>query len=308
MILRDPNGSVRDASRLRRTRHAHRRTLDHAIRSHGRRKYPFASDGIRLASVLCVIGLASFIYWELHMTDVPIVDLSSSRIAESRRFPARACTRRGRVRLDVCPSAARTRTARLHADAKRPAIYPPRDSDCGADSACGSASGGIDARWVLGAGFLLMAWGLWLQVGVTTSTSGFWSFALSLATVGAPSALLFVPLSIAVLGNTTPSEGPKAAAMVNLGVQLGGSIAVATRRGCGSSREHALADTRGIPERRQATRSRLLPTRRIARPVDQYRALSIGRTRLCRRDVRHSTHRAFLHFAGVLMRGPRPQQ
>jgi DHA2 family multidrug resistance protein len=72
-----------------------------------------------------------------------------------------------------------------------------------------------------------MAWGLWLQVGVTTSTAGFWSFALPLATVGAASALLFVPLSIAVLGNTTPTEGPKAAAMVNLGVQLGGSIAVA---------------------------------------------------------------------------------
>ena len=39
--------------------------------------------------------------------------------------------------------------------------------------------------------------------------------------------MLFVPLTIAVLGATTPQEGPKASAMTNLAVQLGGSIAVA---------------------------------------------------------------------------------
>jgi DHA2 family multidrug resistance protein len=39
--------------------------------------------------------------------------------------------------------------------------------------------------------------------------------------------MLFIPLSIAVLGATTPAEGPKAGAFVNLSTQLGGSIAVA---------------------------------------------------------------------------------
>jgi DHA2 family multidrug resistance protein len=39
--------------------------------------------------------------------------------------------------------------------------------------------------------------------------------------------LLWIPLSIAILGATTPREGPKAAAFVNLSIQLGGSISVA---------------------------------------------------------------------------------
>ena len=45
--------------------------------------------------------------------------------------------------------------------------------------------------------------------------------------VGIASALLFVPLSVAVLGATTPSEGPKAGAMINLAIQLGGSVLIA---------------------------------------------------------------------------------
>jgi DHA2 family multidrug resistance protein len=44
---------------------------------------------------------------------------------------------------------------------------------------------------------------------------------------GIGSACLFIPLSIAVLGATTPSEGAQAGAFVNLSTQLGGSIAVA---------------------------------------------------------------------------------
>jgi DHA2 family multidrug resistance protein len=44
---------------------------------------------------------------------------------------------------------------------------------------------------------------------------------------GVGSALLWIPLSVAILGATTPREGPKAAAFINLSVQLGGSISVA---------------------------------------------------------------------------------
>jgi DHA2 family multidrug resistance protein len=39
--------------------------------------------------------------------------------------------------------------------------------------------------------------------------------------------MLFIPLSIAILGATTPADGPKASAFINLSTQLGGSIAVA---------------------------------------------------------------------------------
>jgi DHA2 family multidrug resistance protein len=66
-----------------------------------------------------------------------------------------------------------------------------------------------------------------LQADVTAAASGFWSFAPALIVTGVGSAMLFIPLSIAVLGATTPADGPKASAFINLATQLGGSIAVA---------------------------------------------------------------------------------
>ena len=88
-------------------------------------------------------------------------------------------------------------------------------------------TGKVDARVLLGSGFLLVAAGSWLQAGVTTAEAGFWSFAPALIITGIGSAMLFIPLSIAVLGATTPEDGPKASAFINVSTQLGGSIAVA---------------------------------------------------------------------------------
>ena len=66
-----------------------------------------------------------------------------------------------------------------------------------------------------------------MQAEVTTYVSSFWTFATGLMIVGDGAAFLFAPISIAILGGTTPAEGPKASAMINLGTQLGGSIGVA---------------------------------------------------------------------------------
>ena len=88
-------------------------------------------------------------------------------------------------------------------------------------------TGIIDPRWFLGIGFILIAIGSAMQAVVTTNISTFWTFAVSLIIVGIGTSLLFVPISIAVLGATTPAEGPKAGAMVNLATQLGGSISIA---------------------------------------------------------------------------------
>jgi len=88
-------------------------------------------------------------------------------------------------------------------------------------------TGKVDPRILLGLGFLLIATGSYLQARITTAEATFWSFGAALAITGFGAALLFIPLSIAVLGATTPSEGPKASAFVNLATQLGGSIAVA---------------------------------------------------------------------------------
>jgi DHA2 family multidrug resistance protein len=72
-----------------------------------------------------------------------------------------------------------------------------------------------------------MAAGNISQAFVTTLESAFWTFALPLALTGAGAAMLFVPLSTAVLGSVPRVEGAKASAFVNLGVQIGGSLMIA---------------------------------------------------------------------------------
>jgi DHA2 family multidrug resistance protein len=87
--------------------------------------------------------------------------------------------------------------------------------------------GKVDARVFLALGFIIVGIGSAMQAFVTTSDAGFWTFAVPLALTGAGAAMLFIPLSIAVLSATTPTDGPKASAFINLSTQLGGSIAVA---------------------------------------------------------------------------------
>jgi DHA2 family multidrug resistance protein len=88
-------------------------------------------------------------------------------------------------------------------------------------------SGKVDPRWMLGSGFVCAALGTYMLARITTPAVEFWDFFIPLALTGIGSALLWIPLSVAVLGATTQREGPKAGAFVNLSVQLGGSISVA---------------------------------------------------------------------------------
>ena len=85
----------------------------------------------------------------------------------------------------------------------------------------------LDARWLLAFGFAFMGLGNILQAFATSPQSVFESFVIPLMCTGVGAAMLFVPLSTAVLGGTPPQESAKAAAYVNLGTQLGGSIAIA---------------------------------------------------------------------------------
>jgi DHA2 family multidrug resistance protein len=80
---------------------------------------------------------------------------------------------------------------------------------------------------MLGLGFVCAALGTYLLARITGPAVEFWDFLIPLALTGVGSALLWIPLTVAVLGATTQREGPKAGAFVNLSVQLGGSISVA---------------------------------------------------------------------------------
>ena len=87
--------------------------------------------------------------------------------------------------------------------------------------------GKVDARLLLAAGFIASGVALLILAFHTTLQASFWTFAIPLALSGAGSALLFIPLTVAVLSGTPPRDGQKAGAFINLAVQLGGSVAVA---------------------------------------------------------------------------------
>jgi MFS transporter, DHA2 family, multidrug resistance protein len=194
----------------------------------GERNYWFSDGSILATSIICVFSLSAFVWWELSMTEYPIVDLRIFRNRSVASGCGLALALGGVIfgSTYVIPQLTQgplgftpTLSGELFLLRAVPILLCapiiPR------------IAAAIDTRILVGAGFLLMAIGTRLQVNVTTSTADFWSFAVPLVVVGISAAFLFIPISIAVLGATTPSEGPNAAAMVNLATQLGGSIAIA---------------------------------------------------------------------------------
>jgi DHA2 family multidrug resistance protein len=198
------------------------------VLTEGEQNYWFADPVISSMTAIMITSLSAFCYWELYRTDAPVVDL---RVLRNRSVAA------GSALALALGAAIFGSTYTLPQFTQSSLGFPPTLS--GALFILRAApimiatpfivrlSGVIDPRVFLGSGFLLIAGGSWLQVLVTTSETGFWNFALALAMTGLGASFLFVPLSIAVLGATTPSEGPKAGAFINLATQLGGSIAVA---------------------------------------------------------------------------------
>jgi DHA2 family multidrug resistance protein len=183
---------------------------------------------IALMSVICLIASASFVWYELYGTTTPIVDL---RILTNRTVAA-GCSIAMALGAVVFGSTyaipqvtqgdlgfTPTLSGELFILRALPiALLTPLTV---------RIASRVDNRILLGLGFVGVAAGTVLQGYVTTGLSSYWTFALALIVVGAGSALLWTPLSIAVLSATTRAEGPKAGAMVNLATQLGGSAAVA---------------------------------------------------------------------------------
>jgi DHA2 family multidrug resistance protein len=85
----------------------------------------------------------------------------------------------------------------------------------------------VDARLLIGFGFLLTGLSNVLQSHVTTSTAGFLSFAPAMITGGIGLAFTFVPLSLAVFAGVEQRDIPGASAFFNLARQLGGSVGTA---------------------------------------------------------------------------------
>ncbi|HTV92652.1 MAG TPA: DHA2 family efflux MFS transporter permease subunit [Verrucomicrobiae bacterium] len=198
------------------------------VLTEGELHYWFADPAVLALSIVMVISLCSFVYWELFATQAPIVDL---RILRNRSVAA------GSILGLTLGVAVFGSTYILPQFTQGPLGFTPTLSGLLfmlralpimlMTPLIVRFVGRIDPRVMLGSGFLLVGFGSWLQATVTNGDANFWSFAPALITTGIGSALLFIPLSIAVLGATTPQEGPKAAAFINLSLQLGGSISVA---------------------------------------------------------------------------------
>ena len=88
-------------------------------------------------------------------------------------------------------------------------------------------AGRVDVRITMALGYGLTALGSFLTAGVTTSDTSFTQFLPGLILGGLGTAMLFIPLLIAVQTATTTEDAPKASSFVTLAFQLGGSVASA---------------------------------------------------------------------------------
>jgi DHA2 family multidrug resistance protein len=198
------------------------------VLTEGEQNYWLADPTILMMTILMALTLVGFVFWELFGTTTPVVDL---RILRNRSVAA------GSVLAMALGVVVFGSTYTLPQFTQGPLGFTP------------SLSGllfifralpilliaplivrlivKVDARVFLALGFIIVGIGTAEQAFVTTSDAGFWTFAVPLALTGVGSAMLFIPLSIAILSATTPSDGPKASAFINLATQLGGSIAVA---------------------------------------------------------------------------------
>jgi DHA2 family multidrug resistance protein len=198
------------------------------VLTEGEQNYWFADPTIVAMTLVTVAALVGFVFWEIFGTSVPVVDL---RILRNRTVAA------GSVLAMALGVVVFGSTYTLPQFTQGPLGFTPTLSGLlfifRAVPILLMAPlivrfiGKVDARIFLALGFIIVGIGCSEQAWITTSDAGFLTFALPLVLTGIGSAMLFIPLSIAVLSATTPSDGSKASAFINLSTQLGGSVAVA---------------------------------------------------------------------------------
>lgn len=202
-------------------------TLQYVL-TEGERHDWLADPAIATAAVICAVSLACFTWFELFGTKTPIVDL---RVLAGRSVAAGSA-------LSAVIGVAGLGSA-----------YTLPQLTQGPLGFSASLSGmlflvrafpivlvtlplvflasKIDTRMLVAFGFLVVAISSDLLGFASTSDSSFGTFVLPLILSGVGIVTLYIPLSIAVLGATTPEQGPKASAFLNLALQLGGSAGIA---------------------------------------------------------------------------------
>jgi DHA2 family multidrug resistance protein len=202
-------------------------TLQYVL-TEGERNDWFSNSAIAASTAVCALSLAGFVLWELFGTKMPIVDL---RILTSRGVVA------GTILSAVIGLVAFGSSYTLPQLTQGPLGFSPTLSGLlflvralpimVVTLPLVFLASKLDTRMLVAFGFLVVALSCDLLGHVTTSDSSFGTFVMPQILSGIGIVTLYIPLSIAVLGSTTPEQGPKASAFLNLGLQLGGSAGVA---------------------------------------------------------------------------------
>ncbi|MBV9439433.1 MAG: DHA2 family efflux MFS transporter permease subunit [Candidatus Eremiobacteraeota bacterium] len=196
----------------------------------GQRNDWFTDPIIRLFTFTAVAGVVSFIVWELRGTDHPIVDLHALRYraiaAGSILGFAIGSVLFGAIVIlpqftqNVLGFTATLSGELIFVRAMFIALLTPFIARL-------AASGRIDTRVLLVVGFTLIGTSqIWLGYR-TTTVSDFGTLVPPAVLGGIGLALLFTPISIAVLAAVPPAVVPKATAFQSLSLQLGGSFSTA---------------------------------------------------------------------------------
>ncbi|HTD38055.1 MAG TPA: DHA2 family efflux MFS transporter permease subunit [Candidatus Limnocylindrales bacterium] len=200
------------------------------ILDEGQRNDWFADPVIRLFGATTVIGLVAFVCWSLWGTKRPIVDLRAFKYraiaaGSALGFAIGSVLFGATVILPQYVQGVLGFTATLSGElifvrAAFIALLTPFIARL-------AGSGRIDTRVLLVTGFSLIGVSqIWLGY-ITTSQNDFGSLLGPAIMAGIGLAMLFVPISIAVIGAVPPEVVPKAAAFQSLSLQLGGSFSTA---------------------------------------------------------------------------------
>jgi DHA2 family multidrug resistance protein len=202
-------------------------TLQYVL-TEGERHDWLSDPAIACSTAVCAITSVGFAWWELSGTKTPVVDL---RILANRSVAA------GTILSSVIGVAGLGSAYTLPQLTQGPLGFSPSLSGLLflvrafpimlVTLPLVFLASRIDTRILVAFGFLVVAGSSDLLGFATTSDSSFGTFVVPLILSGIGIVTLYIPLSIAVLGATTPQQGPKASAFLNLGLQLGGSAGIA---------------------------------------------------------------------------------
>jgi DHA2 family multidrug resistance protein len=196
----------------------------------GERRDWFDSGAIITCAVLAVLGTASFIWWELFGTKNPIVNL---RVLRYRTVAAGVLLAAGIASTlfgatIVLPQYSQNILGFTAFGSGELMLFRALPVMLFAPVVAGLVGAGrVDARYTMGVGFLLNAIGSYMLATVTTSDTSFQELLPGLILGGLGTAMLFIPLLIAVQTATTAEDAPQASSFITLAFQLGGSIASA---------------------------------------------------------------------------------